>query len=165
MSLNNIQLSPISVAQLFKDSLIELDNSKPFEQIHSSSLNILGKNKKNILILVNNEEDVYLPDEELNFLLGILSACRLTMEDVGILNFKKNKEITYKSIASKLPAEIVFLFGVTPESIQLPLGFPYYQVQQYNNQTYLSAPLLSAIKEDKNEKAKLWSSLKIIFNL
>jgi hypothetical protein len=166
MSLDNIHLPPIVIQQLFKDSLIGLDaNQSPASKPVTCSLNILGKNKKKVIVVVSSEETVYLPDEELNFLLGILSACKLTMEDVGILNLKKNKAADYNNIAKELGAAVVFLFGIVPADIELPLGFPHYQVQLYNSQTYLSAPPLSQLKDDKVEKGKLWNSLKVIFSV
>ena len=166
MSLDNIQLPSIVIQELFKHSLTSLETEHAIEEnLPSSPFSILGKNKKNIVLLISNEETLYLPDEELNFLLGILSACQLTMEDVGILNIKKNKAVTYNSISQGLKAEKIFLFGVDPAEIALPLAFPHYQVQRYNNQTYLSAPLLSSFKNDKTEKGKLWNCLKQIFSI
>ncbi len=166
MSLDNIQLPPIAIQGLFKYSLTGLQNEQAIEEnLPATSLNILGKNKKNIVVLVSNDEAPFLPDEELNFLLGILSACQLTMEDVGILNIKKNEAVTYTVISRELKADKIFLFGVAPADIALPLSFPHYQVQRYNNQTYLSAPLLSTFKNDKTEKGKLWNCLKQIFSI
>jgi hypothetical protein len=116
-------------------------------------------------VLVSNTDTAYLPDDELNFLLGILSACKLTMEDVGIINLAKTNNLTYNIIAAELKADKVFLFGVNTGDIELPLSFPFYQIQPYNNQTYLSSPGLAALKEDKTEKGKLWNSLKTIFSI
>ena len=87
------------------------------------------------------------------------------MDDVGILNGSKYPSVDYKTISAELNAEKVFLFGVDTGEIKLPLSFPYYQVQRYNDQTYLSAPALSVIQHDKAEKTKLWNSLKQIFSI
>lgn len=166
MSLNNIQLSAATIHQLFRDCLIE-NKQRKYSDDHNQTqrYSVLGKNKQGIVILVNNEEAAYLPDDELNFLLGILSACKLTMEDAGIVNYKNNAGINYSSIAAELNAEKVFLFGVNPADIALPLSFPHYQVQHYNNQVYVSAPALVSLKEDRTEKGKLWNSLKNIFSI
>ena len=166
MSLNNIQLSPSILLQLYKYSLIDLPgNGQPEEKNAPKHFATLGNNYKQILLLVSSEDTLYLPDEELNFLMGILAACSLTMDDVAIMNSKKNKEITYKKITAELNPGKVFLFGVSPAQIELPLTFPDYQVQQYNNQVYLKAPLLSVFKDNKAEKTKLWNCLRTIFNI
>lgn len=164
MSLDNIQLPPIVLQQLFKHSLIDLKNERePEEKTITTSFATLGNNSKQIVIIVNSDETLYLPDDQLNFLLGILAACNLTMEDVAILNIKKNKSVNYKTLAKELKPQKLFLFGVNPDQIELPLDFPNYQVQPYNNQVYLTAPLLSNFKDNKTEKTKLWNCLKQIF--
>ena len=166
MTLNNIQLSGITLQELYKKSLVEIKTKKAGEKkADVTSLNILGKNLKKIVLIVNNNEAAFLTDEELNFLLGILSACKLNMDDVAILNLIKNKNATYEMISAELSAEKVFLFGVAPGDINLPLAFPHYQVQQFKNQTYLSAPPLHELQHDKTEKTKLWNCLKKIFSI
>ena len=166
MSLNNIQLSGISLQELYKKTLVEINSEKSDQKkAEPASLNILGKNLKKIILIVRNNEAVFLTDEELNFLLGILSACKLNMDDVGILNLAKNKNTGYEMISKQLNAEKLFLFGVEPGDINLPLAFPHYQAQQFKNQLYLSAPALSSLQNDKAEKTKLWNCLKKIFSI
>jgi DNA polymerase III psi subunit len=164
MSLDNIQLPSFVLQELFKNSLIDLKKEEiPLEKTISKEFSTLGNNRRHILILVKSDETLYLPDEELNFLMGILAACNLTMEDVAIMNIKKNKLVTYKTITNELKSEKVFLFGVSPDEIALPIDFPNYQIQQYNNQVYLTSPTLSKFQDNKVEKTKLWNCLKQIF--
>ena len=166
MTLDNIQLPPIVLQELFKTSLIELEMEQQSEPAASqSSFQVLGNNGKHILILVDSDQSLYLEDDQLNFLLGILSACSLTMADVAILNIKKNPQVIYKTLATELSPEKLFLFGIKPVQIGLPLDFPNYQLQQFNHQVYLTAPTLSVLQDDKEEKIKLWNCLKQIFAL
>ena len=164
MSLDNIQLPAFLIQELYKNSLVEFESPKPVQKIEvKSSINILGNNRSKVIIVVENNEAAFLPDNQLNFLLGILSACKLTMEDVAIINIYINKAITYKAITFELKAEKIILFGVTPAQLNLPVEFPSYQIQQYNNQTYVTAAMLADIESDKTEKTKLWNCLKQIF--
>jgi DNA polymerase III psi subunit len=166
MSLNDIQLQPTSIRELYSKSLVEIKSNKTtVEAMPAQSLSILGKNLKGIVLVVSNAEAAFVTDDELNFLLGILSACKLNMDDVGILNIRKHAAADYKNISAELRAEKVFLFGVDPAEIKLPLSFPYYQVQRYNDQTYLASPALAEIQNDKAEKTKLWNCLKQIFSI
>ena len=165
MSLDNIQLTPFLIQELYKNCLIEFDAKEQAEKnLPVSSFNILGNNRRRVIIIVENDETLYLPDDQLNFLLGILSACKLTMEDVAIMNITKNKAATYKAIELELRAEKIILFGISPAQIELPLEFPLYQIQQYNKQTYIAAAMLPNIQDDKAEKTKLWNCLKQIFS-
>ncbi len=164
MGLDNIQLPPIALQELYKYSLIDLQNDpKTVEKASVKQFCTLGNNKNHILILVESTETLYLPDDQLNFLMGILAACNLTMEDVAILNIKKNTGVTYKTVTNELKSEKLFLFGVTPGQIELPLDFPNYQVQSYNHQLYLTAPSLVHFHDNKVEKTRLWNCLKQIF--
>lgn len=166
MSLDNIQLPASIIADLYNKSLYDLNPYEP-EQISTAADNIsfLGDNIKRIAILVNDKEAIYLPDDQLSFLLGILTACKLTMADVAIINLDKNKLCTYKEITNSLKSETVLLFGLNPDTVSLPLQFPPYQIQQFNNQIYLSSVSLSQLQTDKAEKTKLWNCLKKIFSI
>ena len=64
-----------------------------------------------------------------------------------------------------MKAEKIFLFGLGADALALPLQFPHYQVQQFNNQVYLSSVALNELQANKDEKMKLWNSLKKIFSL
>ena len=164
MSLDNIQLPAFLIQELYKNSLVKFESPGPVQKIEvKSSINILGNNRSKVIIVVENNEAAFLPDNQLNFLLGILSACKLTMEDVAIINIYINKAITYKAILLELKAEKIILFGVKPAQLNLPVEFPSYQIQQYNNQTYVTAAMLADIESDKTEKTKLWNCLKQIF--
>ena len=166
MSLDNINLPPLVLQQLFTHTLIEAKNNPTVDSKSTEKPFLtLGNNQKKVLILVESEETLYLPDNELNFLLGILAACNLTMEDVAILNIKKNPSVNYQRITDELKSEKVFLFGLQPDQIELPVNFPTYQIQKFNNQVYLAAPALSNFHDNKAEKTRLWICLQQIFNI
>jgi hypothetical protein len=166
MSLDNIQLSDIVLQGLYNKSLYVLDSHKSaLTDMPVSDISFLGNNQKKITILVNADAAIYLPDDELNFLMGILTACKLSMADVALVNFAKNPELMYTIITEQLKAEKVFLFGLNAASIELPLQFPHYQVQQFNNQVYLSSVSLAEMQANKEEKMKLWNCLKKIFSI
>jgi len=163
MSLDHLQLPAIVLQDLYKKSLIDLGTAVATPATGKAGIAFLGNNQKQIAIIVNDPATIYLPDEDLNFLMGVLGACKLSMMDVALVNITKKEHLDYKLIAEELHAEKVLLFGVEPSGIQLPLQFPFYQVQQYNGQVYLSSPALSLIAADKAEKTKLWNCLKQIF--
>ena len=89
----------------------------------------------------------------------------MVMASVTILFFDLAGIEEFWIIKMKLNSEKLFLFGVNPLRIQLPLDFPNYQIQQFNNQIYLTAPSLSNFKDNKAEKTRLWNCLKQIFEL
>jgi hypothetical protein len=166
MRLDEIQLPALVLQQLYTRSLVQPGGEAAIlKKSLSKPLSTLGNNIQHILIIVESTEALYLPDDELNFLLGILSACKLTMADVAILNIANNPNVNYTSLKAELSPGKLFLFGVSPQDIGLPLDFPKYQVQRFNNQIYLAAPALAVFRDDKEEKTKLWNSLKVIFGI
>ena len=164
MSLDNIQLPAIVLQDLYTNALVDLktENAQP-ASVLAGNLSFLGENKKKVSIVVNHPDAIYLPDDELNFLLGILSACKLSMADVALLNCCKNPSLTYRDISGQLSAEKILLFEIQPSLLELPLQFPHYQIQHYNNQVYLSSPSLKILADNKEEKIKLWGCLKQVF--
>ncbi len=170
MKLEKLQLPDFVLAELYKDSLVILsDETQPQQDLPEEKANwFLGENKKRVTILVNDAEAVYLRDEWLSFLSAILSACKLNLSDVAIVNHSKTPH-PYKKILEKLLPEYFILFDVTANAIQLPFTIPDYQMQKYNNCIFLLTPslekMLGESKEAKLEKSKLWLSLKKMFNV
>jgi hypothetical protein len=160
MSLNQIQLNNQLLAGLYSSVLIETNATIMPTQTH---VKYLGKNEKCILVLISNESLPFLPDNELNFFTSVLSACKLSLADVAIVNVHSlnNPE----TITETIECRNVLLFGVEPLSIGLPIHFPYFQLQQFNKRTYLSAPPLSEVEADKAVKLNLWNSLKKLFSI
>ncbi len=166
MSLDNIQLPDTILQGLYGKCLYDLEpNKSVLSEIPASGISFLGNNQRKITILVNSEAAIYLPDDELNFLLGILTACKLSMADIALVNLAKNPDMVYPALYEQLKAEKVFLFGLNAARIELPLQFPHYQVQQFNNQVYLSSVSLNEMQANKEEKMKLWNCLKKIFSI
>lgn len=162
MSLNNIQLKSSMLADLYRDSLVETESktSSPAPK----QLKYLGNNQKYIIVVVSHESVPFLPDEELNFLSTVLAACKLSIADIGILNAYNAEEPELQNIINT-EGNKVLLFGIQPLAIGLPINFPAFQLQPFNNRTYLYAPALSQIENDKVLKGKLWISLKTMFGI
>ncbi len=166
MSLDNIQLPGTILQGLYSKCLYDLEpNKSALPGIPGATIGFLGDNQKRIAILVNATDAIYLHDEELNFLMGILSACKLTMADIALINMNKNPGLDYTAITEQLQTEKVFLFGLDAGALALPLQFPHYQVQKFNDQVYLSSVALNALQANKEEKMKLWNCLKKVFAL
>ncbi|MDB5201444.1 MAG: hypothetical protein JWQ27_853 [Ferruginibacter sp.] len=166
MSLDNIQLPPALVRDLYKKSLVDLETAQvKTDSAPAAAWAVLGRNERKVLILVDEQNTAFLPDEEMNFLLGILNACKLSMADVALLNYFKTRDMDYDSLMTKFAPVNVLFFGIEPDTLGFPLQFPNYQLQKYNGQTYLSAPSLGTIAADKAEKTKLWMALKTLFSI
>jgi len=186
MSLNNIQLNPALLADMYKTSLVDTnDRSGEGEKAQTVSLHTkttansdqdttnakavnwkyLGDYRKSILIIVRYNDFPHLPDEQLSFLSTILGACKLDLADVAILNIANTSPASYKTIQEKFKSSFTILFGLTPEEFEMPLSFPEFQVQAFNNCTFLHTPVLEMVEGDKVLKSKLWVCLRKMFGV
>jgi len=161
MSLNDVRLTPQLLADLYGNVLIE-PAAKPAPD---GDLKKLGGNEKKILIVVKNEQETVLPENELTFLSSILAACKLTLNEVVILNWSGLDKKEYKLILHQLESRFVLLFGVPPLQFGLPMDFPPFQIQAFDGRQYLFTPPLQKIQEHKGIKAELWNALKKLFML
>ena len=170
MDIDNIELTPGLIADLYSSVLVEAnDNVLPVTELQASkterSITFTGGNRKQIVIIVRYENTDTLPGEDQVFLSEMLSACKLSNDDVAIVNIHNHQQFTYKELNSKLNPRVVLLFDTEPTALGLPISFPFFQLQVFGNQTYLSSPSLQELKKDKILKSKIWVSLRRLFNV
>lgn len=133
--------------------------------VTGNPLKYLGDNKKNILIVVNYPGTAYLPDDTLQFLTQLLTACRLSLGDIALVNHANGPAQPYRQLTDKLQSKTVFLYGIEPADWGLPISFPHFQLQAFAGINFLYAPVMEDIMADKLLKTKLWLSLKAIFGV
>lgn len=176
MSLNNIDLPPSLIAQLYQNVLIEdkavmaestktkqgMVQKETSSQIEWKSL---GNNEKNVLITVRYSGITHLPDEQLEFLTQILKSCTLGLNDVAILNLNNYNNMPHVQIMHHFKSKVVLLFGMTTAEFGFPFEILPYHVQSFDNKFVVHAQSLQEIQNDKAAKGKLWTALKKIFNV
>jgi hypothetical protein len=163
MSLDTIQLSDQTCAILFPHNLVEDQPSKVkavcYEKIKIDSL---GANHKHVLFLVNNPAYKFLPEEEMQLLTNLVSACKLSMDDIALVNFNSNK-LNYFQFIEQFHPQKILVFGVSNKELELPFDIPHFQIQHFQEQFYLTAPSLKDFLENKGLKKELWMSLQKLF--
>jgi hypothetical protein len=187
MGLNSIDLPAAMVANIYGSALVETGEIAPPESPEKpvvnerpvttptvetkapapetkSPLRSLGENRKNVLILVDAADAVFLGDKDLELLTSILAACKLGLADVAIVN-KYQHTINYKELVGTFSSKVCLLFAIPPSAIDLPVDFPAYQVQPFAGCSFLYGPSLAEMQSNQELKKKLWISLKRLFNL
>jgi len=196
MSLSNIKLPGFVIADLYRTSLIQptaADGFVPLQEVQevaepepvrvapqpepvvektppkpvdTTPYKMLGNNKKQITVVVNCPQDVFLAEGDLQFLTKMLDACKLNMADVAIINHA-TAAVNIEKVKAQLQPKFLLLFGVEPDEIHLPINFPSFKEQPYAGTTYLFTPALSQLNGDtdvaKGLKKKLWECLKRMF--
>jgi hypothetical protein len=173
MDLNHISLSPQLISDLYKNALIGFPKSQSASTVHeiqkketkTAEWKYLGNNHKNILIVINVPEAVFLPDDNMTFLTGILNACKLSLADVALFNINNHPDASFKELNVFFQSKIVLLFDYAPLSFGLPVNFPHFQVQSVAHTLFLYSPSLNELQNDKLQKSKLWVCLRRIFGI
>ncbi len=175
MSLSDIALPGTVIADLYKQSLVVTgsghSSTKGSEFKTAAPLNnfkFLGNNQQHIAIIVQFEEETFIPDSHLQFLTKMLEACKLNLGDVAIVNHART-EVDMEKLKEQLNPSHVILFGVEPVAVKLPLNFPHFKEQAFAGCTYLFTPQLEILNQDSEEgkllKSKLWVCLRKLFKV
>ncbi|WP_218331439.1 MULTISPECIES: hypothetical protein [Hydrotalea] len=147
-----------------KKQVVQADNNLD----NATVLPFLGENKKKIAILVWDETVPFIREEWLQFLSNILLACKLNIGDVAIVNQYTTIQ-TFKALQQTLQSNYCIMFLADMQTLDLPFVVPAYRMQKHSNCSFLPAkPLSTYLPDDaitKEEKRKLWLSLKNLFNL
>lgn len=163
MSLDNIELSTRTIQLLFTKDLVETIKEQPVIQ-DPLKIDSLGENSRNILFLVNNTFNKFLPDDQMDMLSKLISACKLSMADIALVNYHQNP-VNYKELAMHFSPQKILIFGVSTSMLDLPFTIPFFQIQSYNGQSYVIAPPLEDFVKNTDLKKELWACLKKLFLL
>jgi hypothetical protein len=195
---NEKTILPNSVlVSLYKDTLVlpEFEKNKPEiisttivpttpanvvtpEVIDTSALNdtqretgpikYLGEHLKQVTIIVKDELAVYLNENDLTLLSSILSACKLTLADIALINVAQQK-LSLHEILNVLPSKLVMIFDVSSATLKIKLPTTLYKSIQLGDTYLLFSNSLSLMQggdqSAKLEKGKLWAILKQLFQL
>lgn len=182
------QLPEFVLAGLYKDTLVITEPSTPPSAklvVKGNEINSpekpnvaekqvevpkwwLGSNHQKIAILVEDKANVFTSEKELEFLTNILKACKLSINDIALINYARTPR-SMEELIHDPGCTHFLLFGLSPAQLQLQFNFPQYQSQAVGqNQLLLAAPLgtmMSATPAAKAEKMKLWNALQQFFHL
>lgn len=131
------------------------------------AMHVLGKNARNVLILINEQADQIISPEKLEVLLKMVTACKLTLDDISIINLANNP-VLFSALNQQYKPLTVLMFDIKAEALGLPFAIPEYQVQHFDQCNFLCASGRTLEKGEGNKeiiaaKKKLWASLQKIF--
>ncbi|RFS21444.1 hypothetical protein DVR12_16240 [Chitinophaga silvatica] len=165
MSLEQIKLDPYYLAKIFTQPIIPGERSiiAAAEKV-LPPIKYLGENQKNIAIFIQNENEAYLNEDLFNLLTNILNACKLSMQDVSLINITHYPGLTISDWQKAINIKQGVFFGIQPEEIGLN-DIPTYQLITVQSTPLLFSDHLSVIGTDKALKARLWNGLKQLLGI
>jgi len=177
MGINNLKLTPELIAALYPESLLavrEILTETKTDPVKSRDLTktpdypYLGKHLRGICFLAESPNQDFLPEAQFVLLNRMLSACKFTLDDIAIIN-TAHSAVDFQGLKKKLPSRILFLWGISPESVGLEPGLPDFSmttIEGISVVPVLSPDLMSGdSSEGKELKKRLWSCLQKLFNL
>jgi DNA polymerase III psi subunit len=154
----NTILHNFVLTEVFKETfLVDLSSSA-----NNNNEKDLTATQFNVAVFHHHTQNE-LPSNENVLLQGILNACKLKPEEIGVFSRSVFNQNNLNEILEKHQPKKIILFGVDPAAIGLPIHFPVFQIQAYQNIQYLHAPALSELEIDKQLKIQLWQKLKQLF--
>jgi hypothetical protein len=140
--------------------------NEPIKEL--GQIKYLGEHLKQVTIIVKDELAVYLNENDLTLLSSILSACKLTLADIALINVAQQK-LSLHEILNVLPSKLVMIFDVSSTILKIKLPTTLYKSIQLGDTYLLFSNSLSLMQggdqSAKLEKGKLWAILKSLFQL
>ena len=145
------------LADLFKETfLVDLSESK--QDNEQTPTPVLLE-----VLVFHHHENNSLPSNQHTLLEAILSACKLDTTQVKIVGKSEIQTTPLNHLLNIHQPKKIILFGVDPATIGLPIHFPVFQIQSFQQVQYLHAPSLPELENDKQLKISLWQKLKQLF--
>jgi hypothetical protein len=171
MELNNIQLSSLQLAELYGNNLVATNPHATVEepapvinsaQKESPAFSYKGKNQKRLLWLVSDKEHSYLSDDAFRFLIQVLEACKLNLDDIALVNLHNCTESFEELVAALKPLSIL-ASNVSPSFLSSKQEL--YTILSKDGYQLFTTAKLELVKDDKVQKSKLWLGLKQILGI
>lgn len=118
----------------------------------------LGKNQRNILILVNDQQNEVSDEAGRELLRKIVKSVNLTANDFALLNYAGYSGVTFKQLLDYFSCNLVFAFGVKPAQLGLT-GQPKNTIVNEAAVRVIFADELRSLDQNPAEKKALWGSL------
>jgi len=170
MSLKPINTNLLSLFMKEDIYLVNEDEDIGIDESGSEEkLEYFGEFKKQLLILVEDNENAWLSESSKEFLENILKAIEHTYKDIALLNSGnpalKRLKPNFQSIADYFDFSKLIIFGDLFNQVSDMKCPQKYHLYSKEGQTILLADSLDEIKNDIEKKKKLWEALKAVFSV
>ncbi len=119
----------------------------------------LGENNKYVLIIVNESNFDFLNKKDLAFLTKILSAKKLDISDVAIVNLAKYSHLDFKDLKLFFGFSKLITFGINPKILNVEGSVPNKKFM-FKDVAILGTWDLFKLDEDVKKKTIFWNELK-----
>jgi hypothetical protein len=160
----SINISNQEVTQPVKIEITEpvKEVIKPVEEIKPSTkpfYEYLGENNKSFLVIINNTEKDFLAKADLDFLLKIIKAKGLVLDDIAILNKAKYQNLSFDTLKEFFGFNKMLTFGINPKEFGV-VGIESNKKFIFKKSSILGTWDLGQLNTDVKKKTTFWNELK-----
>lgn len=137
-----------------------VEEPKPLLQ-KATTFKFLGKNEKQILILVNDKQNEVSSEQGRELLRKLVNAIALTAKDFALVNYANYTTATFDDLHQFFACKMVLAFGVMPNQLGLNEQ-PFNQFVEQNGSKLIFTKNLHDLDTDPASKKLLWASLQQI---
>lgn len=119
----------------------------------------LGKNQRNILILVNDEQNEVSDEDGRELLRKIVKSINLSANDFALLNYAKYRGVGFKQLQEHFSSTLIFSFGVSPADLALSTAHPEHTIVMESAVKMIFSAELKVLDKNPAGKKALWGSL------
>lgn len=168
---DSYKLPDFVISQLYGNNLVTVDAKisrvepqapENVTTTDNTQIQYLGSNERNVTIFTSAEHQVYIDENDLDFLTKILGACNLSLKDVAIVNLFRTQQ-SGNEVLKITAAKKAIIFIPQPNILGLEGNIPLYRKISFNGVDCIFANELTPLSGDKKLKADLWNELKTFF--
>ncbi len=133
-----------------------ISESEPVKK--DNEFKFLGKNERNILLLVNDFENDVSDESGRELLRKIVKSIELSAADFALVNYARYDGATFDDLVSFFSSTLVFVFGVSPEQLGLN-NYPSNVIVTKGDVRMIFSDELRKLDKNVNTKKALWAVL------
>lgn len=145
--------SPLPIVETVVPLVVEIAPTADFKY--------LGKNQKNVLILVKDDQNDVSTERGRELLRNIVKALQLTANDFALLNYHTYQDQQFPALKDFFVSKLVMAFGITPVQLGL-VDHPANTIVMEGQIQVVFSQNLDLLADNQNEKKALWGSMKKI---
>lgn len=153
---------PIEVAEITQPVVLPTIVEEPKQTFKKATeFKFLGKNAKQILILVNDQHNEVSTEQGRELLRKLVNAIGLTAKDFALVNYANYTTATFDDLYQFFACKMVLSFGVMPNQLGLSEQ-PFNQFVPHLDSKLIFTKNLHDLETDQASKKVLWASLQQI---
>lgn len=146
---------PLSVEKEVLTSSSETVKEEPKE----TSFDYIGENNRYFLIVVDDKTHKNLNTPHKEMLMKIMSAKKLELRDIAILNLAQYSDATFEQLRDFFSCSKVALFGIDPKRLGLP-AMGANQPEKQLGVKVLATFSLEEMSSNTDKKREFWNVMK-----